>query len=403
MALSRPRFRFICIALLGLPFILFYAEAAVVIPWTLPSQIDFHPSWAAAVQVSHGLSPYPAAVIQGRWQDVQGVAYVYPPLSAWLLQPLARVPYATASRAWLIIQQGCVLLLIVVLGRLLHLQRAEHWLLLAIGVLSSTLLQGEIQIGQLNLLITVLVALWLAAWLQSPRRGVLPLALAIGSKLYPAPLLLPAMLARRWKLVGGVVAVTVLLPLLTPSASLEYFVRVLPHVTGATDQSRNTALSASVARAFHPPTVVLTVAWAIVLVTALLLAVIAIRGLAEDRPSRMLQVLVMVCATPFLSPLMELGHLVPLILPVFLVAPMAWRGRQYWALTMIVGGWAVISYHQLLHGSWGSWAPGESLWEASGGLGAVAVYAGILVIAKRTTSLAGAMVRATGAAMSSVG
>ena len=121
--------------------------------------------------------------------------------------------------------------------------------------------------------------------------------------------------------------------------------------------------------------------WAIVVVAALLLAVIATRGLADDRQSRMLQVLVMICATPFLSPPMELGHLVPLILPVFLVAPMAWRERKYWPLAMIVGGWAVISYHQLSHGSWGSWAPGESLWEASGGLGAVAVYAGVLVVA----------------------
>ncbi|GAC1331602.1 MAG: hypothetical protein NVSMB17_09780 [Candidatus Dormibacteria bacterium] len=381
LALSEPGFRFLCLFLLGLPFFLMYTQAALVVPWTHDTQWDFRPAWLAAAKLAHGATPYTPTVLAGRFDAVFGVPYVYPPLEAWLLQPLTVLPYQAAARAWLLFDQALMVALLVLLGKILELTRAEQWLVLAIVLFSSSLLQGEIQIGQLNLLLTVLIACWLAMYRAARVGGLVPLGLAIALKLYPSPQVLVPLMRRRWKLAAGIVVVVLALSVVTPSYTTQYFTQVFPHVSGVGELRENTSLGATITRIFDPPAIAVSAVWVAVAATASVLAVVFIRRLADDVVGRVFAVLIMLGATPFLSPLMEYGHLVPLTLVAFVGVPLAWRSGRRPPAMVIAIAWCVISYHHLFYGSWGGWAWGVHAWESSGGLAAAVMYAGVLVAA----------------------
>lgn len=170
---------------------------AVILPWPYlgADWSDFAAYWGAARQLDGGRSPYLES------------AYLYPPATAVLCLPLARLPYVGARRAWFVLSLVAVVaawaLLTWTVGGLERPGLAVGAVLAVVGTLSENLVLGQLQ----PLLLLLLVgAHWAARRRLEALEGVL-LGLAAGLKLWPALLVLVPVTARRWRAVGVSVAV----------------------------------------------------------------------------------------------------------------------------------------------------------------------------------------------------
>ncbi|MFL5733510.1 MAG: glycosyltransferase 87 family protein [Chloroflexia bacterium] len=131
--------------------------------------VDFHVYYQAAQVLRRGADIYNADI---------SPPYVYPPLLALLVVPLSLLPVVTATMAWKLLQHLCLLasgaLLLSLLPRGL---RPLAGGLLLLGLLTVPV-QDEIQVGESNSLILLLVtaALWLVARSQKPTEVTTPSA-----------------------------------------------------------------------------------------------------------------------------------------------------------------------------------------------------------------------------------
>jgi Glycosyltransferase family 87 len=118
--------------------------------------VDFHTYYTAAQVLRRGEDIYTAGI---------SPPYVYPPLLAILLTPLALLPVDTATMLWKVLQHVCLL---ASGGLLVALAPRGVWPLVA-GVLLFGLLavpvKDEIRLGEVNSLVFLLVigAVWLVA------------------------------------------------------------------------------------------------------------------------------------------------------------------------------------------------------------------------------------------------
>jgi hypothetical protein len=118
--------------------------------------IDFHVYYQAALVLRRGGDIYHAGI---------SPLYVYPPTLAVLVMPLSFLPADDATIIWKLLQYACLLLAGVLLTNLLHRRvRPLAAGLLMLGWLTSPV-RDEIQFGESNSLVLVLVvgAIWLIA------------------------------------------------------------------------------------------------------------------------------------------------------------------------------------------------------------------------------------------------
>ncbi len=153
-------------------------------------RIDYRVYYEAAQQLNHG---------QPIYQGTEGMIYLYPPLLAQILMPLAA--HLTVDQVWVLWFSFNVLLLtgtVVVLSR--QLPRRRMWLLVPLFAL---MLEG-LYIGQVTIL---LLALFAGAWLAVKRERRLTagalLALATWIKVFPVVVILYFLWKRDWKVVAG--------------------------------------------------------------------------------------------------------------------------------------------------------------------------------------------------------
>lgn len=87
-----------------------YLTLADLIP--APHQEDFGAYYLAARALSNGESPFDAQVA-ARLAAGEGIThhspYIYPPLLALVLRPLAVLPYAVAAAVWFVLSAGALL------------------------------------------------------------------------------------------------------------------------------------------------------------------------------------------------------------------------------------------------------------------------------------------------------
>ena len=150
----------------------------------------------------------PIEVVYGRIYP-----YVYPPLLAFYLQPLARLKYALAYRVWLLFTWA--LLPLVVMGTLglirgIVVRRRPPELLsalLAVLFLYALPFDVDINQGQVNilLLLFMLTSLYLAHVRRWDWGAGVALAMAAWIKLTPTLLLLFFGMNRRWRVAAGFV------------------------------------------------------------------------------------------------------------------------------------------------------------------------------------------------------
>lgn len=169
---------------------------------------------------------FSAARAMAEGQDIYasgspGYGYIYPPLLAFLLLPLARLGLAAASWVWLGVNLAALGASLYLLSRE-TLRRfgleAQHLLQSAAALLSAALLadklRSELEMGQSNLL---MLLAWAAALALLDRRPLLAgLALGLGANLkYLTLLAVPYLIIRRrYRAAGATVAATIALALL---------------------------------------------------------------------------------------------------------------------------------------------------------------------------------------------
>ena len=161
-----------------------YCNKAIfeVVP-VLDRQSDFTPYYEASRDVRAGTSPY---LTKG---------YIYPPLLACLLTPLASLPYTKARLIWSWISQFCLLGAAWAVWR----RMGGHWI--AAGLIAFVWAVGgaapeSLALGQLGCPLTLLLAL---AYTQREGRQAAAVGLGLALKLIPGVLGVVFVLRRRWR------------------------------------------------------------------------------------------------------------------------------------------------------------------------------------------------------------
>jgi hypothetical protein len=211
-----------------------------VIP-SLARPSDFNAYYNAARQVVAGHSPF------------ANRPYIYPPLLAFVLTPLARLPYVTVRWIWFLFSQACLLagawLTWNALGRdwIAACPVAFVW---AIGGAAEESL-GLGQPGP-ELMLLVAVAIVKQNW-----RAAVAIAAGLAIKMYPGVLAVWFVLRRQWRMLSIFLAATVALVLLPWSVVLCCLDG--PRIPGARDTWSGTpsalswGLPSVVLRAMDPP------------------------------------------------------------------------------------------------------------------------------------------------------
>ena len=165
-------------------------------------------AWFMSQQSSAGLADfrvyYDAAHLLGSgkplYEGIEGMGYLYPPLMAQLLMPVAlNASFQTTYAIWFVVN---VALLIATVALLSRQTRRPLWLWLVAPLFMPAL--QAIAIGQVTIL---LLALFAGAWLAVEREqrdlaGVL-LALATWIKVFPAFVIVYFIWRRDWRVVRG--------------------------------------------------------------------------------------------------------------------------------------------------------------------------------------------------------
>jgi len=174
--------------------------AGVVFLARKPLPDDFVTFYRAAGRIVAGQPLYQVADLRA---DPLGPWYKYPPLFALLLTPLARLPLRTALEVW----NGLNLVALATAVWAVTRAHGRRWgeaapaalLFGALALLFQPVLDTLIY-GQMDIALLGLIALtYLALRTGHPAWAGLPLALAIGFKVYPAVLLLYLLLRRDWR------------------------------------------------------------------------------------------------------------------------------------------------------------------------------------------------------------
>lgn len=143
------------------------------------SEPDFGAFWLAARAVLHGHSPYAPLASLPPVPSRGFEAYGYPPLTAFLLTPLAALPFLAAKLVFLVVNLGALVLALRLLG-------VRDWRCCSVALVSAPVVES-LATGTLSLLLLLGVA---AAWRYRERAvivGVLVAAVA-SAKLFLWPL-----------------------------------------------------------------------------------------------------------------------------------------------------------------------------------------------------------------------
>jgi hypothetical protein len=354
-ALGNHRFRTILLALAGIPITVTYLWRAVVQPIFFSGYLgDFQESYLrAAGRVASGRDPYDLCVTMG-CSEPTGPQYVMPPLLAWMLQPLVGVDSH-------LITVGAVIALnvslAVFLWTALSALKVRDWQLAALLVLVALAFEpvvGNVDEGQVNLVLLGLSGVWLMAWIGDRWWGGLALGAEVAIKLIQGPVVLLLVWARRWAMLGvALVAGLVLWLAGAPQYLAEYLLKVLPAVSAGTGFFENHSPGGTLARLFDPDTFLATrgspdVARLLTILVAVAVVVITFAVLRSTK-DRALEAAAIVAATPLIASYSWGTHLVLLLLPMVVLIRWSVRRRNWTVLALVALSWLLIGPgHKLL-------------------------------------------------------
>ena len=331
--------------------------------------------------------------------------FTYTPLAAWIISPLTRLSYQSATVLLVIATPLCTAVAThVVLRRSGVGPRTSHslapWIAL-IGVIALEPFPKTMEYGQVNAILMALVAVDLLAIPgHSKWRGALS-GLAAAIKLTPAVAILVLLVRREWRaaatMVGSAVGLTVLAGLFAPTETRQFFTWAMwdPGRAGFADYSGNQNLKGAIARAL--PESAWNPTWAVCSLLTVVAAWFLCRRLdrlreADDKagdigPILTLQVSVVMVLGLLISPISWSHHWVWCLPTLMSVGAAAWRWRstvlgvagvagiavfvlamQWWfpEQNHVEQGWPAWAKFVGSSYSWWALGCGGTLWWASG-------------------------------------
>jgi glycosyl transferase family 87 len=358
-ALDSRRFRTVLLVIAGVPIALTYLWQALIQPIILGGYLgDFQESYLrAASRIAAGLDPYDLCATMG-CSEPTGPQYVMPPVLAWLLQPLVGVDSHVITVGAVLVLNASLALFVWTALRAL---RIDDWQLAALLVLVALAFEpvvGNVEEGQVNLVLLALSGVWFLAWVEGRWWGGIALGVATALKLIQGPLALLVLWGRRWSMLAAAIASGLVLWLAgAPQYLFEYLSKVLPAVSAGTGFFENHSPGGTLARLFDPSTFFATrgsPAAARVVTVVVALAVIAITFVVLRVPAslaigRALEAATIVAVTPLIASYSWGTHLVLLLLPMFVLIAWSVRRRDWSVLVLIGISWLLIGpVHKLL-------------------------------------------------------
>lgn len=336
--MSLPKVAIALLVLLILASGFYFSNRSGTDPQTYSN--DFNVYYFAAREVIEGRDPYQNSI--GAWTP-----YLYPPLLAELMIPIALLPLSAAAYLWFLISATSVLLAVWMSVRLIDQSDEEsvsklyanigsiNYYKLVIAIISLIVLArfvlDNFGLGQVNTVVTMLAVAHV--YLHSKNRKLassLALALAVSIKLTPALLIAYHLAKRDWRFAFQCSAMIALLIAVSfvpfgsnaPAAFSEFVNRTIRNEQGfdlayAGNQSLRGAMGRLIGsktesesdQSARRPTDTLALALSLLL---LILALIAAAS-ARDTISAVAPIF---CCMVLLSPLAWKAHFVMLLLPV---------------------------------------------------------------------------------------
>lgn len=291
-------------------------------------------------------------------------AYIYPPIFALLVAPLALLPAGVAGATWLVVNQAALAASIAIV---LSWRRPGR--LAAVAVIAATLtfypLWIDVAQGQANLLILLLVTTGIAGVLSGHRRAAAAVGLAAALKLTPALLLVWLLVERRFRaalwMVIGLLAATAAGAVVRWDDTVVFFTRVAPALAGGTAVYANQSLAGFIKRVLttnpytHPWT---AIGWAPLVLAIAALALVGFWLIATRRDDPAVRAWSFLPLLPLVSSVTWPHHLV-IVLPVLWFAVIA-LANAHWPLAPSAATAALLAGFNVL----ARWSPGPVFGEA---------------------------------------
>ncbi len=351
--LDNRTFRSLLLLLAGVPIGMVYLWQALIQPLAFGAYLgDFQESYMrAARRLAQGSDPYDLCRTMGCLEPT-GPQYVMPPPLAWLLQPLIGVDSHVITVAAILVLNTSLFVFVLCVLRALHVRDWQLAALLLRVAISFEPVIGNIEEGQVNLVLLALSGVWLWGWVAGRWWGGAALGLAVAVKMIQAPVGLLILWGRRWSmLAAAVVAGLGLWLLASPQYLFEYLFSVLPSVSAGTGLFENHSPGGTVTRLLAPDTFLGVArgsppaARTITLLIALLALVITfavLRTPAASTTGRALEAAAVVAVTPIVTSYSWGTHLVLLLVPILVVVAWGVRRRDWTVLGIVAAGYLLI-------------------------------------------------------------
>jgi Glycosyltransferase family 87 len=352
-ALGNRNFRSLLLVLAGVPIAAVYLWQALIQPLVFGAYLgDFQESYMrAARRLAAGLDPYDLCRTAG-CQEPTGPQYVMPPPLAWALQPLVGVDSHAITVGAIVLLNACLLVFVFCALRALQVRDWQLAVLLTLIAISFEPVAGNIDEGQVNLILLALSGVWLWGWVVGKWWGGVAIGLATAIKIIQAPVGLLILWSRRWSmLAAAVVAGLGIWLIASPQYLWEYLTTVLPAISAGTGQFENHSPGGTITRLIEPDTFLGVVRGSppaariitlVVAVVALAITFVVIRSPAAERGGRALEAAAIVAVTPIVTSYSWGTHLVLLLLPMFVLVDWSIRRRDWTVLAIVATGFLLI-------------------------------------------------------------
>jgi Glycosyltransferase family 87 len=314
---------------------------------------DFQDYFAAANAVVHHTDIYVTFLNHVQPIPVQG--FDYPPIVAWLLQPIAWMPASTAATAWLLLLVACTVAATAIIAYELLPATWPRLELTAIFSFVFAPATYSLWHGQMSAVVFLFLALALSSWMRG-RQVSLGVFIGVAACIKIAPIVLVVLLVRRryWKACsslaatlaagvgGGVLA-------LGGGTLYEYATRVLPVLTWQNGWVYNQSVAGAANRllahsvlAFQPTSAMITVITVAVAVAAIVAAALVVRRDDVARETRGAQFAVGVLAMLLAGSVTWFWHLGALVIVLAASAAFVTSKRDRRTRSVMVASVAVL-------------------------------------------------------------
>src|SRR2546423_5856708 len=202
-ARSNRSFRSLLLAVSGIPIAIVYLWQALIQPLVFGAYLgDFREGYRRGGRgLAAGADPYDLCRTAGCLEPT-GPQYVMPPPLAWMLQPLVSVDSHVITVAAILALNGCLFAFIFCALRALKVDDWQLAALLVLIALSFEPVIGNIDEGQVNLILLALSGAWFLGWVTGRWWGGVAIGLATALKIIQAPVGLLILWSRRWAMLA---------------------------------------------------------------------------------------------------------------------------------------------------------------------------------------------------------